>query len=789
MKTESIVEPTIKMIEIIDQAKLEKLMANWDKLTLREETMNQSDPKWDPRKICENYLGFAKNGSVEVTYKKSRHANGTGRWFVTGLQSLPREIRHTIAKDYYHDIDMKNAHPVLLQQYCEKAGIACPNLTDYTIRRDEIFREISQSLAVDKELIKKNFLALTNGAQIGHNKIRSHPILVRYKKEIDLIHAAIVELEPQFMEMVMKKGKDTNKSGSAVNMLLCDLENMVLMAIIDFLKFKNMPVNNLALVFDGLMITKTALNAIDMDIFLKEAADYAYDKTGYKVTLIEKPMDQGFDVENLIDRRTELPMQELAKANLNEHDELAKVAASLANGRIAFCGNQAYVFNLKTGRWIHDSKKSVEVKLFLLETVAPAIHAAAAAYNAASRQSQSEELSKCENRLRDHAKSLKNASHIPKIIEMMEVHLQITDINEKLDANPYLLGFNNGVMNLQTGEFEQARPDHMISLTTGYDYSESVSDESILFVNNFLNELFDSPEEVEYLLKVLASCIDGSRRFEEFYILTGAGRNGKGTLMTLLSRVLGQYYSDMAAEFWTRPRKDSSAPVPELVNKVGRRICNSSEPEAGDAPLQASKLKMFSGRDPVSCRQLYGQDFTYTPQFGIFIQTNDIPTLNKIDQGVSNRLRIIQFPHQFVANPTLSHQRQASTTLKERFQNDPQVRNALLKILLEKYYMVSQMDSIPMPKRFSDVCKEYIDDSNPVLQFIQENYVVTNRPEDVLQASDLWRIFSNKNKNFTQTMFGRLMDQAGVMKAKARHNGRVNVVVYRGIKIKPEYEE
>lgn len=771
---------TLKHVELIDADKMRKLMANWDLLPLRAETMKSDDPKWDPRKICESYIENADNNRVEVRYKKSKTSDGSGRWFAKGLQSLPREIRHTIAGEFYRDIDMKNAHPVLLQQYCQKAGIPCPCLTDYVLRRDEIFREVGQSVVIEKEEIKRAFLALTNGGR-GNSKVRGHPVLMRYKKEMDAIHADIVAREPRFVELVQKKGKETNQSGSAVNMLLCDLENKVLMAIVDYLKMNEIATNNLVLVFDGIMIPKAELQDLDLIMFLEAAANHAFEKTGYKVTLVEKPMSEAIDLNALEDRRNMLPMKELAKATLEEHDELAKVATDLANGRIAFCGTQAFVFNTEKGRWVEDAKNYVEVKRFLLDCVSPAIHAAADAYNAAWRQSQSEELSKCENGLRKHAMALKNARHLPRIIEMMAVHLQMSDIRERLDANPYLLGFTNGVFDLRTGEFEKARPDHMVSLCTGYDYSESVSAEATALVHKFLDEIFGSADEKDYLLKILASCLDGTRRFEEFYILTGAGRNGKGTLMTLLNRVLRDYYADMAAEFWTRPRKDSSAPLPELVNKVGRRVCNSSEPEAGDAPLQAAKLKMFSGRDPVSCRQLYGEDFSYMPQFGIFIQTNDIPTLNKVDQGVSNRLRIIQFPHQFVADPVLPHQRKQDPALKERFQNDPQVRNALLGILIENYKTVSQMDSIPMPQRFKNVCKEYIDESNPVIQFLQENYTVTNKMDDFISAADMWNDFAYKNKNYTQTMFGRLMEAAGLVKATVRVNGK-NTRAYKGIK-------
>jgi parallel beta-helix repeat protein len=45
-----------------------------------------------------------------------------GRMFAKGalsLQSFPRAIRATLAHSFYYDIDMVNAHPVILSHLCK----------------------------------------------------------------------------------------------------------------------------------------------------------------------------------------------------------------------------------------------------------------------------------------------------------------------------------------------------------------------------------------------------------------------------------------------------------------------------------------------------------------------------------------------------------------------------------------------------------------------------------------------------------------------------------------------
>lgn len=80
---------------------------------MRNELFEQSD--YCPFTLCEKYLAKSKNGSVEVKYFQH---NDKGRLFAVdslSLQCLPREIRATIANDLYYDIDMVNAHPILVE--------------------------------------------------------------------------------------------------------------------------------------------------------------------------------------------------------------------------------------------------------------------------------------------------------------------------------------------------------------------------------------------------------------------------------------------------------------------------------------------------------------------------------------------------------------------------------------------------------------------------------------------------------------------------------------------------
>ena len=101
----------VNLSERFDQHKLNHIIEHADLFRNRMRVFNDD---YDPFTIASKYLAKSRNGIIKTKYKQN---SGFGRFYALGslsLQSLPREIRHTIANEFYTDIDIKNAHPVIL---------------------------------------------------------------------------------------------------------------------------------------------------------------------------------------------------------------------------------------------------------------------------------------------------------------------------------------------------------------------------------------------------------------------------------------------------------------------------------------------------------------------------------------------------------------------------------------------------------------------------------------------------------------------------------------------------
>ena len=250
-----------QLTETFDVNKLAYILDNFAqfKPQLRwRDRYNIIQPTKISRKYIERSRPFQGIGKVLVDYKQN---GGKGRFCAMksmSLQVIPREIRHSIARDYYHDIDMCNAHPVILSYLCRNNNIPSPALDEYITNREDLLREIViDNRIADRDKGKQIYLALTNGGTKDF-KLVKHPSdhLLRYRNEMLNIHDRFAELDDEAYQKTVTRRKDADKDynhkAGYMNTLLCDMENNLLMIMH---KFFGSP-DDCVLCFDGIMVLK-----------------------------------------------------------------------------------------------------------------------------------------------------------------------------------------------------------------------------------------------------------------------------------------------------------------------------------------------------------------------------------------------------------------------------------------------------------------------------------------------------------------------------------------------------
>ncbi len=95
---------------------------------------------------------------------------------------------------------------------------------------------------------------------------------------------------------------------------------------------------------------------------------------------------------------------------------------------------------------------------------------------------------------------------------------------EKLDENLNLIGCENGIYDLEKGEFRDGQPEDCVSLSTRNDYIEyNENNEYLHDINTVLDQILPVYIVKEYVLMMLASCLCGYNPEQKFRIWTGQG--------------------------------------------------------------------------------------------------------------------------------------------------------------------------------------------------------------------------------------------------------------------------
>jgi len=156
-----------------------------------------------------------------------------------------------------YDIDMKNAHPTLLSWYSHENGIGCEGLDPYITHRDEYISNYMKQYDMSRYDVKTHILDILNGREVKLDQdcpewYRNFYMGMRHIfRKIVEIHHDLYELDKKF-----RADRDTTRNieGTAVNYVMCGLENQAMMATFDYLIEQNIEVGSL--VFDSLMIYK-----------------------------------------------------------------------------------------------------------------------------------------------------------------------------------------------------------------------------------------------------------------------------------------------------------------------------------------------------------------------------------------------------------------------------------------------------------------------------------------------------------------------------------------------------
>ncbi|MFJ9213045.1 phage/plasmid primase, P4 family [Streptomyces sp. NPDC102264] len=211
------------------------------------------------------------------------------------------------------------------------------------------------------------------------------------------------------------------------------------------------------------------------------------------------------------------------------------------------------------------------------------------------------------------------------------------------DANHELLSVENGTVNLRTGQLHPHRPSDMITKRLDVAYHPDAPAERW---SQFLTEVFPGhPEMPEFMRRLVGYGITGSTSEHVFAFLHGQGSNGKSAFLDALIYVFKGVTAATQFSTFEKPVTVGQA-SPELASLRGARLVTASETEKYSR-LAEALVKQLTGGDPITCRFLNQNPFTYVPSFLLMVAGNFKPAILSQDEGTWRRPKLIPFDATF----------------------------------------------------------------------------------------------------------------------------------------------
>lgn len=338
---------------------------------------------------------------------------------------------------------------------------------------------------------------------------------------------------------------------------------------------------------------------------------------------------------------------------------------------------------------------------------------------------------------------------------------------DKLDADPWVVGAKNLVVNLRTGAARPYTRADFITRTLACDVDPNATCPRW---DKFMEEVFPDADVRHYVWKAVGYSLTGAMREHVFFFLYGNGRNGKSTFVkTLEKHVLGKLCV-RAGKGITTASENGKYPEREVAELAGARTILSSETEIGQK-LNEGVIKDLSGGDVMRGRHLYEGGFDFAPVGKLWVMGNHKPVIKGTDGGIWRRVRLIPFTQKFEGD---KDDRQMEDKLAAEASGilNWAVRGCLLW----------QAEGLEMPDAMRAAVNAYKRDEDKLADFIEDE-TFDNPTGEILNAVLYERYKQHCQENGTHPWSSKLLGKA-LRERMWQDHKRAKGVVWLGVSLR-----
>lgn len=318
----------------------------------------------------------------------------------------------------------------------------------------------------------------------------------------------------------------------------------------------------------------------------------------------------------------------------------------------------------------------------------------------------------------------------------------------KLDTNPYLFPFRNGVYDLKLNVFRAGRPEDYVSNHAPIDYvNYSPTDKKVQEIYDYLLKVFPDNSVRKYFLDTSSDIFVGGNFQKIVQFWTGEGDNAKSVTQTFFERMLGTMAIKFSTTLITGKKTQTGAAGPELARAGGGVRLGVLEEPDNDEEINAGMFKSLSGNDTFWARDLFEKGKStreIQPLFKLIFICNTLPRFKYADKAVWNRVRVIPFESTFVKAGEECPETLEEQLYQKRFPMDPEFSkkipglvSAFAWVLLEHRKSILGKERFE-PEKVRSATAMYKKQNDVYRQFIEERIIEDSR---YIKIDELWDDF------------------------------------------------
>jgi len=650
------------------------------------------------------------------SYSQRTPAGLGGRLFCSGsMQSIWSVYRGLLMRDRGTDIDMSNAHPVILRYICKLHHIPCPQLDYFIQNRDRCLAEFNS-----RDEGKRAYLSVVNNDRYA--KIKNQPSLFsRFDDEMGWIQRQVIAIPEyhQIIQTVPDSRELNNFNGSAINRILCYYENIILGHAIHIINTRGLEIA--ILMFDGLMIYGDHYTDSSL---LQEIQDYVEQMMpGLNMKWAYKPHDNTLTIPE--DFETEI-VDEYRHAD--DDETAARMIMGDLKDRLKYSMNRIFI---KTDTiWICDEEKIRNyIFIFTLQSNIKKVNA--------------------KGEWTSYAQNNRAAKAITEIVigTLKKESVSDDEFYKKLrETTVGRICFKDGVLDFAASRFytwDDVDFEYYTTVMINSEFADYFKNPDRKLSNHIRETVFiplfgEDPIALQFLARAIAGHADD----KVWATLLGKRNNGKGVVYEGLSAAFGDYVRSFELEniMYQRKREDineSSRKNAWMLDLEFARLAISQEiPDSKSGLLLNGKKfkKLQSGGDIQIARRnyaVYDTYFTLQTTFAILgnnqIMADDADVFEKCLQFNT----ALQFKTQGEIDFMREEYRDTPLMLEGLRVGNPELKsnmrtrewaNAIIILLFDNY----NKSAVDIQNKVEDT------ESDSLRMKILQTYEITRNPKDLI---------------------------------------------------------